>query len=59
MIEGAVRDDEGIYTINVTNPSGEDKAELFVKIVGRWIFVLVCFHFFLRIQTVKKVLRVC
>ncbi|XP_017274989.1 myosin binding protein Ca isoform X2 [Kryptolebias marmoratus] len=33
VIEGAVREDEGFYTITVTNPSGEDKAELFVKIV--------------------------
>ncbi|XP_068611052.1 myosin binding protein Cb isoform X2 [Brachionichthys hirsutus] len=33
VIEGAEREDEGNYTICVTNPSGEDKAVLFVKIV--------------------------
>ncbi|XP_056900542.1 myosin binding protein Cb isoform X6 [Takifugu flavidus] len=33
IIEGAERDDEGNYTIIVTNPAGEDKAVLFVKIV--------------------------
>lgn len=34
MIEGAERGDEGLYTITVTNPAGEDRAELTVKIVG-------------------------
>lgn len=34
IIEGAEREDEGNYTIIVTNPAGEDKAVLFVKIVG-------------------------
>lgn len=33
VIEGAEREDEGNYSICVTNPSGEDKAMLFVKIV--------------------------
>uniref|UniRef100_A0A672ZRA6 Myosin binding protein C, fast type a n=1 Tax=Sphaeramia orbicularis TaxID=375764 RepID=A0A672ZRA6_9TELE len=33
VLEGAERSDEGPYTITVTNPAGEDKAELFVKIV--------------------------
>uniref|UniRef100_A0A8C6PGP2 Myosin binding protein Cb n=1 Tax=Nothobranchius furzeri TaxID=105023 RepID=A0A8C6PGP2_NOTFU len=33
VIEGAERGDEGNYTICVTNPAGEDKAMLFVKIV--------------------------
>ncbi|XP_078017587.1 myosin binding protein Ca isoform X1 [Epinephelus lanceolatus] len=33
VIEGAEREDEGRYSITVTNPAGEDKAELFVKIV--------------------------
>ncbi|KAM6967123.1 myosin binding protein Ca [Tautogolabrus adspersus] len=33
VIEGAVKEDEGFYSITVTNPAGEDKAELFVKIV--------------------------
>ncbi|MBN3312072.1 MYPC2 protein, partial [Atractosteus spatula] len=33
-IEGAERDDEGKYSITVTNPAGEDKAVLFIKIVG-------------------------
>ncbi|XP_050990898.1 myosin binding protein Cb isoform X2 [Labeo rohita] len=33
VIEGAERDDEGNYNITVTNPAGEDKANLFIKIV--------------------------
>ncbi|XP_015249011.1 PREDICTED: myosin-binding protein C, fast-type-like isoform X2 [Cyprinodon variegatus] len=33
VIEGAERGDEGPYTITVTNPSGEDKADIYVKIV--------------------------
>uniref|UniRef100_A0A4W5RI45 Myosin-binding protein C, fast-type n=1 Tax=Hucho hucho TaxID=62062 RepID=A0A4W5RI45_9TELE len=33
VIEGAEREDEGNYSITVTNPAGEDKANLFVKIV--------------------------
>ncbi|XP_047667614.1 myosin binding protein Cb isoform X2 [Tachysurus fulvidraco] len=33
VIEGAERSDEGNYSITVTNPVGEDKANLFVKIV--------------------------
>ncbi|KAM4624497.1 myosin-binding protein C, fast-type-like [Polymixia lowei] len=33
VIEGAEREDEGNYTICVTNPAGEDKAVLFIKIV--------------------------
>lgn len=37
VIEGAMKDDEGPYSITVTNPAGEDKAELFVKIVGQSI----------------------
>ena len=38
VIEGAMKEDEGAYSIRVSNPAGEDTAELFVKIVGRWIF---------------------
>lgn len=37
VIEGAMKEDEGPYSITVTNPAGEDKAELFVKIVGQSI----------------------
>ncbi|KAF5880281.1 myosin-binding protein C, fast-type isoform X2, partial [Clarias magur] len=33
VIEGAERSDEGPYTITVTNPAGEDKAEIIIKIV--------------------------
>ncbi|XP_030645637.1 myosin binding protein Ca [Chanos chanos] len=33
VIEGAERSDEGLYNITVTNPAGEDKAEIMVKIV--------------------------
>lgn len=39
VIEGAEREDEGNYTICVTNPAGEDKAMLFVKIVGKSGFI--------------------
>lgn len=35
VIEGAERADEGLYTITVANPAGEDKAEIFVRIVGQ------------------------
>ncbi len=48
VIEGAEKEDEGHYTITVTNPAGEDKAELFVKIVGQSLFFhfhLFTFHF--------------
>uniref|UniRef100_A0A665T8Q3 Myosin binding protein C, fast type a n=1 Tax=Echeneis naucrates TaxID=173247 RepID=A0A665T8Q3_ECHNA len=33
VIEGAEKDDEGFYSITVTNPAGEDKAKLFIKVV--------------------------
>lgn len=33
VIEGAEKSDEGLYCITVTNPAGEDKAEVFIKIV--------------------------
>ncbi|KAG9342844.1 hypothetical protein JZ751_015051 [Albula glossodonta] len=33
VIEGAEKDDEGRYTITVTNPAGEDKAVLNIRIV--------------------------
>ncbi|XP_075461649.1 myosin-binding protein C, fast-type isoform X4 [Ascaphus truei] len=33
VIEGAMRADEGHYNIVVTNPSGEDKATLIIKVV--------------------------
>lgn len=42
VIEGAEREDEGNYTITVTNPAGEDKANLFIKIVGVCIFLSTC-----------------
>ena len=37
VIEGAEKEDEGHYSITVTNPAGEDKAELFIRIVGKWL----------------------
>lgn len=46
VIEGAMKEDEGSYSITVTNPAGEDKAELFVKIVGWWIFITIIFLFY-------------
>ncbi|XP_061702428.1 myosin binding protein Ca [Syngnathoides biaculeatus] len=33
VIQGAEKEDEGYYSLTVTNPAGEDKAELFVKVV--------------------------
>lgn len=39
VIEGAERSDEGLYHITVTNPAGEDKADIMVKIVGEFIHV--------------------
>uniref|UniRef100_A0A3Q3WW32 Myosin-binding protein C, fast-type n=1 Tax=Mola mola TaxID=94237 RepID=A0A3Q3WW32_MOLML len=33
VIEGALKEDEGPYSITVTNPAGEDNAEIFVTIV--------------------------
>ncbi|CAL8266177.1 unnamed protein product [Gadus morhua 'NCC'] len=33
VIDGAERSDEGKYSIMVTNPAGEDKAEVYIKIV--------------------------
>lgn len=47
VIEGAMKEDEGSYSITVTNPAGEDKAELFVKIVGRWIFITIILFYLL------------
>lgn len=43
VIEGAVREDEGRYSITVTNPAGEDHVDLFVKVVGQWLFLTVAF----------------
>lgn len=33
-IEGAERQDEGIYSVVVRNPAGEDTADINVKVVG-------------------------
>lgn len=43
VIEGAERSDEGPYTITVTNPAGEDKAEVFVKVVGQWLLLFLVY----------------
>lgn len=47
IIEGAEREDEGNYTILVTNPAGEDKAVLNVKVVGTskryWLLIYIYF----------------
>lgn len=34
-IEGAERQDEGVYSVIVRNPAGEDKADITVKVVGK------------------------
>nr|XP_043907160.1 myosin binding protein Ca isoform X3 [Solea senegalensis] len=33
VIEGAEKGDEGLYSITVTNPAGEDKADVFIRVV--------------------------
>ncbi|XP_077474239.1 myosin binding protein Ca isoform X1 [Stigmatopora argus] len=33
VIQGAEKEDEGFYSLTVMNPAGEDKAELYVKVV--------------------------
>eukprot|EP00061_Rhincodon_typus_P010651 g35117.t1 len=35
VLEGALREDEAKYEIVVQNPAGEDKAVIFIKVVGR------------------------
>lgn len=34
-IEGAERQDEGVYSVIVRNPAGEDTADINVKVVGK------------------------
>lgn len=34
-IEGTERQDEGIYSVVVRNPAGEDTADINVKVVGK------------------------
>lgn len=34
-IEGTERQDEGVYTVIVRNPAGEDTADIHVKVVGK------------------------
>lgn len=34
-IEGAERQDEGVYSVIVRNPAGEDTADITVKVVGK------------------------
>lgn len=34
-IEGAERQDEGVYSVIVRNPAGEDTADIHVKVVGK------------------------
>uniref|UniRef100_A0A8C9THZ3 Myosin-binding protein C, fast-type n=1 Tax=Scleropages formosus TaxID=113540 RepID=A0A8C9THZ3_SCLFO len=47
VIEGAERDDEGNYTITVTNPAGEDKATKKSDIYyNSSAFLLECMHLF-------------
>lgn len=33
-LEGAERQDEGVYSVIVRNPAGEDTADIHVKVVG-------------------------
>lgn len=34
-IEGAEKEDEGIYRVAVKNPAGEDTADITVKVIGK------------------------
>lgn len=36
IIEGAEKEDEGVYRVIVKNPVGEDKADITVKVIGKW-----------------------
>lgn len=33
-VEGAEKEDEGVYTVTVKNPVGEDQVNLTVKVIG-------------------------
>ena len=33
-VEGAEREDEGVYVVTVKNPGGEDQVSLTVKVIG-------------------------
>jgi len=35
IIEGAEKEDEGVYRVIVKNPVGEDKADITVKVIGK------------------------
>ncbi|XP_033612699.1 myosin-binding protein C, cardiac-type [Fukomys damarensis] len=39
-VEGAEKEDEGVYTITVKNPAGEDQVNLTVKVIGEAIWGL-------------------
>lgn len=45
-IEGAERQDEGVYSVVVRNPAGEDTADIHVKVVGKTIRLLYCIYLF-------------
>lgn len=34
IIEGAEKEDEGVYRVTVKNPAGEDTADITVKVIG-------------------------
>lgn len=35
IIEGAEKEDEGVYRVILKNPVGEDKADITVKVIGK------------------------
>ncbi|GCC39729.1 hypothetical protein chiPu_0023932, partial [Chiloscyllium punctatum] len=37
IMEGAERCDQGVYTVLVKNPAGEDRADITVKVVGEYV----------------------
>lgn len=49
-----MKEDEGPYSITVTNPAGEDKAELFVKIVGQSLVSYCLFAFIFTAQLTES-----
>lgn len=34
-IEGAEKEDEGVYRVTLKNPAGEDTADITVKVIGK------------------------
>lgn len=35
IVEGAEKEDEGVYRVTVKNPAGEDTADITVRVIGK------------------------